>query len=105
MVEYVTIDQAKLALGIPTADTVDDAWLQSCVDGVNQLVSDTRADPEAETDARTTWGATQLVTRWYSRRNSTEVSAFVELGGPPPSIDRDVEISLGIGRYFRPVVA
>lgn len=105
MTEYVTVDGAKLALGIPPSDTTDDAWLQSCVDGVNQFVTDTRSDPEAPADARTTWGATQLVTRWYSRRNSNDVSAFVELGGPPPSIDRDIEIALQVGRAFRPVIA
>jgi hypothetical protein len=105
--DWVTPEDAKAALGIPVADTTDDHWLAMCCDGVNRLVDDTRAEPTVDPpdNSRAVWGATQLVTRWYSRRNSTEVSAFVELGGPPPSIDRDIEIALEIGRYFRPVVA
>ena len=113
MTEWVKVEDVKAALGIPLADSTDDDWLTLCVAGVNQLIDDTRplvidqdgnpVDPAP--DGRTTWGAVQLSTRWYSRRNSTEVSAFVELGGPPPSIDRDIEIALQIGRYFRPVVA
>lgn len=113
MTDWTTTDQVKAALGLEPADVVDDGWLEAVVSGVNQLVDDTRPpDPEVNPliaspppNPRTSWGATQLATRWYSRRNSTEVSAFVELGGPPPSIDRDIEIALEIGRYFRPVVA
>lgn len=105
MTEYVTVDQVKAALGLDPADTSDDAWLDLVVNGVNQFVTDTRADPDVAPDGRVTWGSTQLATRWYSRRNSTEISAYVELGGPPPSIDRDVEVALGVGRNFRPVVA
>lgn len=111
--EWITVDQVKGALGIPLADTTDDDWLTLCVAGVNQLVDDTRrvmldddGTPVPPTvDGRTSWGATQLATRWYARRNSTDVSAFVELGGPPPSIDRDIEVALQINRYFRPAVA
>jgi hypothetical protein len=105
MTEYVTVDQVKAALGIPPYDTLDDEWLELCVAGVNQFVTDTREDPAAAPEGRVTWGAVQLATRWYSRRNSTEVSAFVELGGPPPSIDRDIEVALEVGRHFRPAVA
>lgn len=56
-------------------------------------------------DPLLTWGATQLATRWYSRRNATEMAAFSEFGGPPPNIDRDIEVSLGIGRGYRPAIA
>lgn len=105
--EWITFDQVKLALGIPTHDTVDDAWLQLCVDGVNQIITDTRPRDSTgalpPTNGRIVWGGVQLATRWYSRRNSSDVSAFVELGGPPPSIDRDIEVALEINRYFGPV--
>jgi len=102
---WVTFDQAKNALGIPPHDTTDDVWIQLCVDGVNQLVWDTRKPTAVPPNARTTWGAVQLVTRWSARRNSSDISAFVELGGPPPSIDRDIEVALEINRYYGPAVA
>jgi hypothetical protein len=115
MTDWTTTDQVKAALGLDPADGVDDGWLEAVVSGVNQVVDDTRPPPATDPvtgqpialppNPRTSWGATQLATRWYSRRNSTEVSAFVELGGPPPSIDRDIEVALEIGRHFRPVVA
>jgi hypothetical protein len=115
MINWITVDQVRAALGLDPADTADDEWLELCVAGVNQFVTDTRPDPDPNLvvshpmvlppDGRTTWGAVQLATRWYARRNSTEVSAFVEMGGPPPSIDRDIEVALQVGRYFRPVVA
>jgi hypothetical protein len=100
----ITADEVKEALGIPPGDSIDDAWITQCTAAVNQLVLDLRPDA-VDTDERIRWGALQLATRWYSRRNSSDVSAFVELGGPPPSIDRDVEVSLRIGRYFHPAVA
>lgn len=108
MTDWTTVDQVKLALGIPLADTTDEDWLTLCVNGVNQFVDDTRpphVEPVVDPDGRTVWGATQLGTRWYSRRNSLDVSAFVEMGGPPPSIDRDIEIALRVGRHFGPAVA
>lgn len=101
--EWVTLEQAKLALSI--TDTIDDEWLQLCIDGVNQLITDTRSDPDQLNNGRITWGGVQLVTRWYARRNSSDISAFVEMGGPPPSIDRDIEVALQIGRYYGPAVA
>ena len=103
--EWITSAQVRTALGLDPADTADDDWLDLVVAGVNQLITDTRTDPEALPDSRTTWGGLQLATRWYSRRNSTDLSAFVELGGPPPSIDRDIEVALRIGRYYGPAVA
>ena len=56
-------------------------------------------------DPRVTLGATMLATRWYKRRGSEEISAFTEFGGPPPTVDKDVETLLQINRAFRPVVA
>ncbi len=111
--EWTTVDQVKGALGIPPANTTDDDWLTLVVTGVNQLVDDTRkvvvdddgAPVPPVVDGRTQWGAVQLATRWYGRRNSGDIAAYVELGGPPPSIDRDIEVALQIGRYFRPAVA
>jgi hypothetical protein len=105
MTDWTTVDQVKGALGIPLADVTDEDWITSAVAGVNQFVTDTRPDGDVPPNDRVTWGAVQLASRWYSRRNSTEVSAFVELGGPPPSIDRDIEVALQVGRHFRPVVA
>jgi hypothetical protein len=115
--DWISLDEAKLSIGIPLSDTTDDEWLALCVAGVNQLITDTRpgpypatldpwaVEPEPETNGRIQWGASQLASRWYSRRNSVDMSAFVEMGGPPPSIDRDIEIALQIGRYFGPAVA
>jgi hypothetical protein len=111
MTDWTTVDQVKAALGIPVASTTDDDWLTLVVAGVNQFVDDTRPvvlDDDGlpvppVVDGRTQWGAVQLATRWYARRNSTDISAYVELGGPPPSIDRDIEVALQIGRHFRPV--
>lgn len=113
MTSWTTDSQVKDALGIGPSDTVDEAWISACVAASNQFVDDTRPTVVGDDgnpvppviDPRTSWGATQLATRWYARRNSTDVSAFVELGGPPPSIDRDIEVTLRVGRYFRPAVA
>jgi len=103
--EWITSTQVRTALGLDPADTHDEEWLDLVVAGVNQLVTDTRPSDTETTDPRTTWGALQLATRWYSRRNSSDLSAFVEMGGPPPSIDRDIEVALRIGRYYGPAVA
>lgn len=113
MTEWTTVDVVRDALGLDPGDVADDDWLQLVVDGVNQFVDDTRviiyddsgAPVPPVVDMRTRWGATQLATRWFSRRNSNDLSAFVELGGPPPSIDRDIEVALQINRYYGPVVA
>jgi len=106
MTDWITIDDAKLSIGIPLSDTTDDAWLTLCVSAVNQFVTDTRVGPYVDppvANGRIEWGASQLASRWYSRRNSVDISAFVEMGGPPPSIDRDIEIALQVGRYYGPV--
>lgn len=110
--EWVTVTEAKQeVLGLEPADQVDDLWLNRCVAAVNQYVDDTRPAPAPsggyDKDARTVWGALQLVSRWYSRRNSPNDSAaqFVEFGGAPPAIDRDIELALRLGRYSDPVVA
>jgi hypothetical protein len=112
MTDWISEEDVRAALGLDPADAADDAWLTLCTLAVNQFVDDTRpvapvTDPPTpvEVDGRTKWGAVQLATRWYSRRNSSDVSAFVELGGPPPSIDRDIEITLGLNRFYGPVVA
>jgi hypothetical protein len=111
--EWTTVDKVRAALGLDAGDVTDDTWLQSVVEGVNTLVDDTRQpvyDADGNpvppvVDGRTSWGATQLATRWFSRRNSNDITAFVELGGPPPSIDRDVELALQINRYYGPAIA
>lgn len=103
--EWITDAQVRTGLGLDPADTADDDWLTLVVAGVNRFITDTRKDPDAPTDDRIVWGGVQLATRWYSRRNSSDVSAFVEFGGPPPSIDRDIEVSLQVGRYYGPAVA
>jgi hypothetical protein len=100
---FVTVAQAKSALGIPVHDTIDDDWITLCVSAVNTFVSQTRSDLTDIDDDRVRWGAVQLVTRWYARRNSTDVSAFTEMGGPPPSVDRDIAIALQINYNFGPV--
>ena len=109
--EFIDVDDVRAALGFDPTDIADDAWLILVVDAVNQFVSDSRADlfdPESGTwlaDGRTVWGAVQLATRWYGRRNSQDIAAFAELGGPPPSIDRDIAVALRVDRYYRVVVA
>lgn len=109
MAEWITEDDVKSALGIDPADVSDQEWLTLCTAAVNRFVDDTRPTPPPEggwvVDDRTRWGAVQLATRWYSRRNSNDLSAFVEMGGPPPSIDRDIEVALRINRYYGAVVA
>ena len=108
MTDWISSDDVRPVLGLDPGDTSDDAWLDLCVAAVNRFIDDTRPPaPEGGwvVDDRTKWGGVQLATRWFSRRNSNDISAFVELGGPPPSIDRDVEVALRINRYFGPVVA
>jgi hypothetical protein len=106
---WTTRNSTKFALGLKPADTVDDWWIDTCVKAANRYVDDTRAGTMPDTgwtvDERTSLGATMLASRWYSRRGSGDVSAFAEFGGPPPSIDRDVEMQLQVGRFFGPVVA
>ena len=104
-IEWVTVPEVKRALGLTEYDTVDDAWLKVVVRGTNRFIDDTRAGGHCLPDDRTKWGATQLATRWYGRRNAQEVAAYAELGGPPPALDRDLEIALRLGRHYPPVVA
>lgn len=109
MTEWITVADVRSALGLDPADVSDDEWLALTTSAVNRFVDDTRPTPSPDggwvVDDRTRWGAVQLATRWYSRRNSSDVAAFVELGGTPPSIDRDVEVSLRLGRFYGPAVA
>jgi hypothetical protein len=109
MTDWITDADVRSALGLVPADIADDAWLSLCTVAVNRFVDDTRPVPLPPgghvVDGRTRWGAVQLATRWYSRRNAQDVAAYAELGGPPPSVDRDIEISLQINRYFGPAVA
>ena len=105
MTAWIDTEDVKNALGLDPSDTVDAEWLKNVVRGVNRLVDDTRADGNCLPDDRTKWGATQLATRWYGRRNAQDIAAFAEFGGPPPAIDRDIEIALRIGRYYPPTVA
>lgn len=112
MTDWITEEDLKSALGLEPADTADDEWLTRCVAAVNAFVDETRKPPILPGDPapdylnpKTVWGALQLGTRWYSRRNSNDLSAFAELGGVPPSIDRDIAVALEVDRYFRPAVA
>lgn len=107
MVQYTSVDQIKAALGLSSFDVVDDAWLTEVAAAVNIFVNKARPD-QAEVDppdGDMVLGSTMLGTRWYTRRNATEVAALNEFGTAPPSIDRDIETMLGIGRAHRPVVA
>lgn len=111
MTSWITADDLKQALGLDPTDTYDDAWLDRCVAAVNAFVDETRKPPILPGDPppdylnpKTVWGALQLGTRWYSRRNSTDLTAFAEFG-VPPSVDRDIAAALEIDRYFRPAVA
>ena len=110
MTDWISPDELKTALGIDPIDSFDDDWIDRCCDAVNAFVDATRvppilpgADPPAVLDPLTVWGALQLGTRWYSRRNSNDLTAFAELGGVPPSIDRDIAVALRIERYYGPV--
>jgi hypothetical protein len=117
MTEWITEDDVQAALGLSDEDLAavptDAAWLTLTTAAVNRFVDDTRPTVlDADgipippvVDDRTKWGAVQLATRWFSRRNSNDISAFVELGGPPPSIDRDIEISLQLNRFYGPAIA
>lgn len=101
----IDIGDVKGALGLAPADTTDEQWLALVVDGVNAYVAGVRPDVADPWPGQIQWGAIQLATRWYSRRNANEISAFTEFGGPPPAIDRDIEAALGIGRFYGPVIA
>lgn len=110
MVTWITEDDVRSALGIDPVDVSDDEWLTLTTAAVNRFVDDTRPAPPPEggwvVDDRTRWGAVQLATRWYSRRNAQDVAAYAEYAGaPPPAMDRDIEIALGLNRHYGPVVA
>jgi hypothetical protein len=101
---FVSVEDVKLSLGLGAYDTVDDEWLALVVRAVNLLVSQMRPDATSGDD-RVRLGATMLAQRLYARRNAGEVAAFAEFGGPPPTVDRDIEFLLEVNRGFRPVVA
>ena len=109
MTEWITEADVRAALGLDPADTADSAWLTLVTAAVNRFVDDTRPRPVPEggwpVDDRTRWGAVQLGTRWYSRRNAIDVAAYEQFGAPPPAIDRDIEIALQLNRHYGPVVA
>ena len=50
-------------------------------------------------------GAVMLAARWYRRRNNESDASFQQFGAPLPSVDRDVEHLLKVGRGQAPVVA
>jgi hypothetical protein len=105
--DYAEIGAVKKALGLSQFDVVDDDWLTQVVEATNIFVNQARPDlsDTLTPDGRMVLGATMLATRWYSRRNGQEIAALNEFGTAPPSIDRDIEAILGIGRAHRPVVA
>lgn len=108
----LTLDSAKLALGIDPADASDDAWLAGCVDAVVALVDRCRAaagttgDPPvpAIPDPSACNAGHLLTMRLYGRRNSAQgIATFAEIGAVYVSrYDPDIEQQLRIGAYLRP---
>lgn len=102
---WVTVEEVKGHLGIAPYDQVDETHLGLCVEAVEAWVARVRTDldPTAPLPGSEHLGAVMLAARWYRRRNSDSNSSFQEFGSPTPSIDRDVEHLLRVGRGQGPV--
>lgn len=129
-VGWIAVAQLIQSLGVTPASGVDREWADLTVKAVNRFIRDTRPDlpyPTAirlsgqfskqfsgqfnnsdgtviDGNPRITMGALMLAQAWYSRRGTgQDIAEYAELGGPPPSISRDIEVMLGIGYHFDPV--
>jgi hypothetical protein len=104
--KWVTTQQAKDTLGLGKYDVIDDAWLADVCEAVNAFIARARPDlTDTTDDEAVSLGARMLAARWYTRRNGNEAAVLNEFGTPLPSIDRDIETMLQVGRAARPVVA
>ncbi|MEI8082272.1 MAG: hypothetical protein WCI74_10560 [Actinomycetes bacterium] len=102
----ITRQDALDELGIAPANAMDDRWLDRCVNAANAYLLRVRPDlPPDFNDASVELGLIKLCTRWYRRRNGEEMAGFEQFGFIPASIDKDIEVLLGIGRAAGPVIA
>lgn len=104
----IKVEDVKSYLGLDPMDTFDDKWvdlaLKAAVDYVRSKRPDCNWDvPSASQRA----GLIMLAARFYERRGAdgNDVNAGYEFGGPIPMIGREIQELLGLGRYYRPVVA
>lgn len=103
-----TVADVKSFLGLDPMDTFDDAWvdqsLKAAVDYVRDRLPGCNWDMPSP---RQRLGLILLAGRFYERRGAdgNDVNAGYEFGGPIPMIGREIQELLGLGRYFRPVVA
>lgn len=106
----ITADQLKAALGIPPADSADDAWAAQVVAAVNEYVAGLpwvadHADAPAWPEQAIT-GALLLAMRTYSARSAPLGMATLDAAGSLQVAQTDPEVGrlLRLGRYTQPGV-
>jgi hypothetical protein len=121
-VGWASVHDVVTELGSPVLSTSDLESLRRSVDAANRYVAAARADlpypwtpglfdtyaqpagTAVDADPRISLGVTMLAARWWQRRGSNDNTMVGEFGAFP-TIDRDVEAILGVGRAYRPVIA
>lgn len=104
MAVFITDQHLKRLLGgVPFTDD-DTIVVSQVVDAVNAFIGRVRPDLIGEeVPGDVAYAASQLGLRWYDKRGAGLAASFSELGYIPGSVDKDIEMSLQIGRYAPPV--
>lgn len=95
-------------LGLDPLDTFDDKWIgwatRAAIDYVTAEMPD--RDWINPTD-RERLGLIMLAARFFERRGAdgNDVNAGYDFSGPIPLVGRQIEQLLGLGRYWKPVIA
>lgn len=104
MATFLTDQHLKRLLGGGPFTDDDTIVIANVVDAVNAFISRVRSDlTGSEVPGDVAYAASQLGLRWYDKRGAGLAASFSELGYIPGSVDKDVEMSLQIGRYSPPV--
>ena len=107
--DWISEDDVKAALGLDPERRRDDEWLTLCTAAVNRFVDDTRPTPppEGAGSSTTAPGGARCSSRPGGSPDATATTCprSSSSAGPRRAIDRDIEISLRINRYYGPAIA
>lgn len=107
----LTVDGVQDALGIPAADTADQAWLGQVVDAVNTYVAALpavvdRPDPTALWSPSVQLGATLLAVHLYQSRGAPYGRAALDAAGFQSAYaDPEIARLLQLRRWAKPSVS
>lgn len=106
---WTTSDDVKAELGHVSFTPADVAWIDRCVDSVNEQVSAWRPDLVEGQSGPVCLGATKLAASMFRRRGASgaEFAEFADIATAslPGVIDAEIQSLIGIGRHHNPIVA